>query len=101
MRDLIVDDLNTQPPDEWDDVLDRFDDAYHVRFALFDEKGNHLLGTVDNLPAEVHARMQLVSPPGRRVHRRGVPGRSCGTVQPTRYWLLVAARVDNPRRAAR
>ncbi len=96
MRDLIVDDLNTQPPDEWDDVLDRFDDAYHVRFALYDERGNHLLGTVDTLPAEVHARMQLVSPHAAASNTEASRA-FVRTVQPTRYWLLVAARVDNPR----
>ncbi len=96
MRDLIVDDLNTQPPDEWDDVLDRFDAAYHVRFALYDEKGNHLLGTVDTLPAEVHARMRLISP--RAAASTSEASRAfVRTVQPTRYWLIVGARVDNPR----
>ena len=120
MRDLLVDDLNAKPPDEWDDVLDRFDDAYHVRFALYDENGRHLLGSVDDLPSEVRARMELSprysrprpTPTPRRNNARptsptaqtatatgdAMPVRSfIRTVQPTRYWLLVNARVDNPR----
>ncbi len=118
MRDLIADDLNTQPPDEWDDVIDRFNDAYHVRFALFDDGGRHLLGSVDNLPAEVRARMELsprfshAAPSSAARSTRTatpaipvtnppintVPVRSfIHTVDPTRYWLLVNARVDNPR----
>ena len=123
MRDLIVDDLNTQPPDEWDDVIDRFDDAYHVRFALFDDTGRHLLGSVDDLPTEVRSRLELsprfprpatpsAAHPAKSVKQTAtatpavlavpnhdaLPVRSfIRTLGPTRYWLLVNARVDNPR----
>ena len=87
MRDLLVDDLDAQPPDEWDDVVERFADAYHVRLGLFDDRGRHLLGSVEDLPAEV--RLHLHSAPTVRafVH----------TDAPTRYWLVAGARVDNPR----
>ncbi len=89
MRDLIVDDLDTHSPDEWDDVVERFADAYHVRLGLFDDHARHLLGSVDDLPAGVRIRLRPdPSPAGRAfIH----------TDAPTRYWLVVGARVDNPR----
>ena len=87
MRDLIVDDLDTHPPDEWDDVIERFADAYHVRLGLFDDRGRHLLGSVEDLPAGVRIRLHPASGTRAFVH----------TEAPTRYWLVVGARVDNPR----
>ncbi len=99
MRNLIVDDLNNTSPDQWDAVIDRYADAYHVRFALFDDEGRHLIGPVEDLPREV--RTQLPRP-----HRRATtttigdtaPTRALiHTQNPERYWLVVAARVDNPQ----
>ncbi len=100
MRDLIVGELNATPPDEWDRVIDRFGDAYRVRFSLFDDDGNHLIGSVDELPKEVRARLLPLRPSQRletNRHRGGEPVRSfLHTTNPTRYWLLVSARLDNP-----
>ncbi len=88
MRDLIVDDLDTHEPDEWDEVIERFAGAYHVQLGLFDDHGRHLLGSVDGLPAEVRIHLRSAAPTTRAfIH----------TDAPTRYWLLVNAHVDNPR----
>ena len=92
MRDLIVDDLDTHAPDEWDDVIDRFADAYHVRLGLFDDRARHLLGSVDNLPAEVRIHLRPDPAPTARAFLH--------TDNPTRYWLVVGARIDNPRTGA-
>ena len=109
MRDLIVDDLDTHEPDEWDDVIERFADAYHVHLGLFDDRGRHLLGSVEDLPAEVRIRLRRATNPSPG------PGNSSASADsnpasatrafihtdaPTRYWLLVGARVDNPRAGA-
>src|SRR5580704_10833640 len=49
MRDLISGELNTTVPDEWDRVIDRFSEAYHVRLTLLDDEGVHLIGTMKEL----------------------------------------------------
>ena len=92
MRALLVDDLNTQPPDAWADVIERFSDAYRVRLALYDEAGRHLLGFSDELPPEVRRQLRLWP---RAALRR--PGQQAlvRTGAPTRYWLLFNAPVDN------
>ncbi len=94
VRDLLVDDLNTQPPDEWEEVIERFAAAYHVSLALYDEEGRHLLGPAEPLPAEVRAQMRLW--PRGAAHR---PSQKAlvRTGSPTRYWLLFTAQVDNPQ----
>ncbi len=109
MRALVVDDLNTHPPDEWEDVLERFSTAYHVRFTLFDDRGRHLLGPIEDLPAEVRLELQpFLRPPtpARRPLSSPAPPAPPSvtepkiflrTLAPTRYWLAVAARVDNPQ----
>ncbi len=88
MRDLIVDDLDTHEPDEWDEVIERFADAYHVHLGLFDDHGRHLLGSVDDLPAEVRIHLRPATPATRAFLH---------TDAPTRYWIVVGAHVDNPR----
>ena len=88
MRDLIVDDLDAHDPDEWDEVIERFAAAYHVHLGLFDDGGRHLLGSVNDLPAEVRIRLRSNAPATRAFLR---------TDAPTRYWLIVGARVDNLR----
>src|SRR5450432_3256896 len=103
MRDLIVAELNTTPPFGWDRVIESFSEAYHVRLALFDEDGNHLIGTIDDPPAEVRARMSGNVRPGetnaeRRARWRTPPVRAfLRTANPARYWLLVGARPDSPQ----
>ena len=114
MRALVVDDLNTHPPDEWEDVLDRFSTAYRVRFTLFDDRGRHLLGPIEELPPTVRQEMQpmlrppppprplsspRVAPPFPAAFDAAASGEKLflRTLSPTRYWLAVAARVDNPQ----
>ncbi len=94
VRDLLVDDLNRQPPDDWEEVIARFAAAYHVSLALYDEDGRHLLGPSEELPTEVRAQLRLW--PHAAVHR---PGQKAlvRTGSPTRYWLLFTAQVDNPQ----
>jgi two-component system sensor histidine kinase CpxA len=104
MRALVADELDTTPPDEWEQVLDRFEDAYHVRFSLFDEDGNRLIGAPEDLPAEVRAKMTphphpALSPSAQHArHWGGTPPRSfLRTANPTRYWLLAGLWLDNPQ----
>ena len=107
MRDLVVDDLNTHSPDEWEDVLDRFSTAYRVRFTLFDDRGRHLLGPIEELPPTVRQEMGPMlrpPPPLRPPLFPAAPATAASeqklflrTLSPTRYWLAVAARVDNPQ----
>ena len=94
MRQLLVDDLNTQAPDDWEDVVERFADAYHVHFALYDEDGGHLLGPSEELPPEVRTQMRLWP---RSAARRQGQKALVRTGSPARYWLLFTAQVDNPQ----
>jgi two-component system, OmpR family, sensor histidine kinase CpxA len=122
VRGLIVGELNTTTPDEWHQVLSRYNEAYHVRFALLDDSGHPLVGEVDELPEEVRGRIRWWTdfgrfrrPPGERFtseeeatprperipesRRRGWRPPLRGLVRtssPTRYWLLTSTRIDNP-----
>ena len=106
VRDLIVGELNTTPPDDWDGVIERFGDAYRVHFALFENNGAHLIGQVPQLPLEVQARMKNapqkpVPSPSAGTNLPGVPlspdRAFLRTTNPTRYWLLLHARLNNPQ----
>jgi two-component system sensor histidine kinase CpxA len=92
MRDLIVGDLNTTRPDEWDRVIEGFSDAYNVRLALLDENGEGLIGSIDPLTPEVQGRITEAAQ--RRNHHVEAFIR---TTNPSRYWLLVSAEPDNPQ----
>ncbi len=92
MRDLIVGELNTTRPDEWDRVIQGFSDAYNVRLALLDENGEGLIGSVDTLTPEVQGRITEAAQ--RRNHHVEAFIR---TTNPSRYWLLVSAEPDNPQ----
>lgn len=105
MRNLIVDDLNNTSPEEWDAVMDRYGEAYHVRFALYDDEGRHLIGATDPLPGEVRGQLPLrprAAVPGSGLAAPSPPTRVDNAARalihtqgPDRYWLLVGARVDN------
>lgn len=118
VRDLIVGELNVTPPDEWQQVLERYSQAHHVRFALFDEAANPLIGSITELPPEVHARItarpdfgrlrpplerareEIAAPPGSGAEmprRRWRPSLRAlmRTTRPTYYWLLTTGWVDN------
>jgi two-component system sensor histidine kinase CpxA len=94
MRDLIVGELNTTSPDDWDRVIESFSDAYNVRLALLDENGDRLIGAVDPLAPEVRARiLQSAAEQDHRVEA------FLRTTNPSRYWVLVSAQPDNPEAA--
>ena len=118
VRNLIVGELNATPPDEWAQVLRRYGDAHRVRFALFDDDAAPLVGEFADLPPEVRARL-IARPPfsdprrtsiepggetraaqGSRRRRvwPGPPIRAImRTTDPTQYWLVASARLDNPQ----
>ncbi|MDB6154523.1 MAG: Signal transduction histidine kinase [Chthoniobacteraceae bacterium] len=122
VRNLIVGELNTTPVDEWDQVIHRYNEAYHVRFAFFDDENRELIGDVGELPADVLARMsarpdfsgpQPFKQPDATapvVPSRGQMGgfrrwrpslrALLRTTEPTRYWLLATAWLDNPQAGA-
>ena len=67
VRDLIVGELESTAPDEWPAVMKRYGDAHRVRFALFDDDANPLVGDTSELPAEV--RLRIVDRDGRTFTR--------------------------------
>lgn len=73
MRALIVGELNATHPEYWSDVMDRFSEAYGVRFSLFEPNGNFLIGRVRELPAAVHERLLSLSPGAKRPHGPNPP----------------------------
>jgi len=109
MRDLIVGELESTSPDEWSAVLKRYSAAHRVRFALFDDDGNPLVGDTANTPEEVRTRIiERPEFPGalsatgtprpsepRRRGRRPPLRALMRTSGPTQYWLLASARLDN------
>ena len=94
VRDLVIGELSVTPPHDWEDVLERFSNAYGVRFGLFDPDGDMLVGGLGNLPREVRER---IAPEDARWRRRGPIRALMRTTDPVRYWLITSARVDNPR----
>jgi two-component system sensor histidine kinase CpxA len=117
VRDLIVGELNVTSPAEWPQVVERYSEAHRVRFALLDEDANLLVGDAAALPREVQerimrrdfgprptgdARAAQNAPTDARPFegpwrsRRRPPLRAImRTTNPTQYWLLTSARVDN------
>lgn len=114
LRDLIVGELEVTPPDEWEQVMERYSTAHHVRFALFDDEATPLVGGITDLPPEVRER--IIARPDLNRGRGGgsqevsrAPGApSFGsrrwrppvrvlmrTMNPRQYWLMVSARLDN------
>ena len=67
---LITDELNARPPGEWAGILERFGEAYQVRFLLYRNDGTQLAGDKSALPEPVQ---QKVFSPGPR--REGRPPR--------------------------
>ncbi len=117
VRDLIIGELEVTPPDDWQQVMQRYSEAHRVRFALFDDEANPLIGEPRELPADVRARIlarptfnrsprpvettpPAATPPERDASRRWwprLPVRALmRTTDPTHYWLLASARLDNP-----
>lgn len=87
VRALIVGELNTRAPDEWGSVLERFSEAYGVRFSLFEPNGQHLIGSFTELPPQVRERLRSGGPPKSFLR----------TDHPAHYWLLLRTKLDNPQ----
>lgn len=118
LRDLVIGELEVTPPDDWQQVMQRYSEAHRVRLALFDDEANLLIGEPRELPADVRARIlarpsfnrsprpadRATPPPAtpseRDASRRWwtrIPVRALmRTTNPTHYWLLASARLDNP-----
>ena len=119
VRNLIIGELSTAPLDDWAPVLQRYSEAHRVEFALFDSQGDPLVGGFSVLPEEVRHRILGRQASGQsgpawaetdsqdggsnrraRSQRRGSgpPLRAImRTTEPTRYWLLANARLENPQ----
>lgn len=112
VKNLIVGELNTTPPDQWPEVIDRYNDAYDIRFSVYDDEGNPLLGREGPLPPRVRERI-LRRPDAPSLGQAEAPGDASATprrrgprpplralvrtANPTEYWLLASARLDNPQ----
>src|SRR4051812_15246115 len=57
VRNLILGELESSRPDEWESVLQRYSDAYPVHFALFDDEARPILGGIPELPPDVRQRI--------------------------------------------
>jgi two-component system sensor histidine kinase CpxA len=115
--------LDTVPPDDWPQVMQRYSQAHHVDFAVFDEDARPVVGGFTMLPDEVRARIlappagpggpappaSSATPAGRaeratprpfNPNRRWWPRTSfraiMRTSHPTQYWLLATGWLDNP-----
>lgn len=103
MRALIVGELNTASPDDWAEVVERFSDAYGVRFSLFEPDGEYLIGRVQNLPDDVRGRLLSFAPRHSGSSEPGITQTASTTraflrtSNPARCWLLQRTRLDNPR----
>lgn len=116
VRDLILGELAITAPDDWDQVMQRYGEAHHVRFALFDDDAKPFLGQLKTLPKEVHDRILTripirprkpgepaatpppeVSADAQRRRWPRLPLRALmRTTEPTQYWLLASGRLENP-----
>src|ERR1051325_8674281 len=123
VRNLIIADLETTLPDNWPQVLQRYNEAHHVEFAIFDDDAQPVVGSITEVPEQVRARI-LAPPnfPGARpptaggatptpgpercaprpfnANRRWWPRHSLRAIMrstsPTQSWLLATGWLDNP-----
>jgi len=146
ITDVMVPELNDRPRTNWNAVLQRYDEAYQIRFLIFRTDGAQVAGTLVSLPAEVQARLAegrgpmrmrpspeetggepplpqipersrflrdrpgFGPPSGRGGPRPDFPLGLFGplrgpypiipvrTLDPTRYWLIVRAPINDPDR---
>jgi len=54
---IILAELNDHPSTEWNAILQRFSDVYHIKFVLFDNDGPQLAGKPVSLPPEISAKL--------------------------------------------
>ena len=78
VSEVIVSELAAKPVEDWTEVLQRFDSAYHVDFLVVQLDGTRLAGPVVTLPREVQNRLQEMRGPlfafGRKGPGFGGPG---------------------------
>lgn len=118
VANVILGELGTRPRDEWNNTLTRFDEAYGIQFAVYDERYEHLAGTELKIPEALREKartmpMSLSRPGGddRPVPPGGDPGGPPGeprrfgggrpdlgpprsffrTSDPPGYWAIVRA----------
>ncbi|MDB6022768.1 MAG: Integral rane sensor signal transduction histidine kinase [Pedosphaera sp.] len=121
---VITEELRDRPQQEWNGVLQRFSDAYHVQFYLFHNE-DMLAGTPVELPSEVRARMMerrgmnptphpemgrptegFGPPPREGVRGPGQMGRPLQklmvhTSSPSRYWVIERLLMPGPEQPPR
>lgn len=125
LRHLIRHELTNQPRSQWDELLERYGQAFTVEFSLFTPAGRKIAGTVGELPHEVLLKMKarfskdLGASSNRGLRRAGrqrrrtlaaplslhelrassrLPGRQIFRVRslnPTRYWLGLPVPIIN------
>src|SRR5438874_1853687 len=61
--ELIGAELRHSPRKNWNEILARFSDAYHVNFFLFGYDGSQAAGEPIELPEEVHTKLMELRPP--------------------------------------
>ena len=122
VANVIVSELEERPRSDWDRILQRFSDAYQVRFSLFARDEGQIAGARVELPKEVRdritGRLNTAPPPpdaemppphppgGPRFDPPIIPGGPPGdnsrmmlhTSNPSRYWVIVRTPVRVPGR---
>ena len=105
---LIADELRVVPREEWTVVLQRFDAAYNLQFALYHPDGAQQAGIPLALPADVTRRLREVGPPPRpapppderereRSPRRPHPKFMTRTANPATYWVGIRIPTNERR----
>jgi two-component system sensor histidine kinase CpxA len=64
--------LHSSRPKRWPEILQSFEDIYHVKFYIFDRDGNELAGKSVELPPKIEA--MLTAPPPPPEFGPGAPG---------------------------
>jgi two-component system sensor histidine kinase CpxA len=122
VSNTLVDELNERPLSEWNVVLKRFNQIYHLQFFLFrNVDGLQMAGDIVRLPAAVKSHLGVslndISHPlsqasGINEHLTefnpdiSAPSPAAQpvesikfvvrTLDPTRYWMLVSVEVEDP-----
>ena len=118
VAEVILAELKTRPRSEWNAVLGRFEEAYGIRFSLFDDRNQLVAGASLALPESVLRRLPGPGPrggpdgpppdfgPGGDPSRRpavrrlggGPPAVFFRTQDPSGYWAVVRTPLDSPER---
>ncbi len=121
VADVIQAELRTRSRTEWNAVLGRFEEAYGIRFSLFDERNQLVAGAPMTLPESILRRLPGPGPrggpegpppdlgpggdPGRRAGWRrpggGPPAAFFRTQDPSGYWAIVRTTLETPEKGER